>query len=139
MAFPANRNLAMGSEHIIQMLIQAMLALAVFSFLEYSIKTMHAPDVVNRRAKLLCAMGLTLTVMGIWVVMFHRLAGIVMAVVGSIIAVLTMVWLELRGRDVQIEVPDAEEPGASPTAQVDNSSTSETLSENGHIAEEEAG
>jgi fatty acid desaturase len=129
----------MGSEHIIQMLIQAMLALAVFSFLEYSIKTMHAPDVVNRRAKLLCAMGLTLTILGIWVVMFHRMAGILMAVSGSIIAVLTMVWLELRGRDVRIEVHDSEEPGDPPTAPVDSSSTSESLSENGHIAGEEIG
>ncbi|MDQ2731543.1 MAG: hypothetical protein M3Y56_07785 [Armatimonadota bacterium] len=86
------------SEHLMQMAIMAMLALAIFSFLEYSIRTLHAPEVVNRRAKLLCAAGLTLGVLGVWVLMFHPVAGMIMALTGNSVAVLTMVWLELYAR-----------------------------------------
>lgn len=86
------------SEHLMQMAIMAMLALAIFSFLEYSIRTVHAPEVVNRRAKLLCASGLTLGVLGVWVLMFHPLAGMIMAITGNAVAALTMVWLELYAR-----------------------------------------
>ena len=87
-----------GGEHLLTILIQAMLGLAIFSFLEYSIRTVHAPEVVNRRAKLICAAGLTLSVLGMWVLFYHRLAGIIMTLTGAMVAVLAMFWLETTAR-----------------------------------------
>ena len=87
-----------GNEHLIQIVIQALLGLAIFSFLEYSIRTAHAPDVVNRRAKLLCAAGLTLSVLGMWVVMYEPLTGMAMTLTGGLVAVGTMIWLESHAR-----------------------------------------
>ena len=86
----------MPGEHLIEMAIQALLALAVFSFLEYSIRTLHTPQVVNRRAKLVCAAGLTLGVLGVWILLFHRPFGLALALIGNAIAVAAMIWLETQ-------------------------------------------
>ena len=98
-------------EHLIPVMIQALLALAVFSFLEYSIRTLHAPDVINRRAKIICAAGLTLGVLGVWTMMFHRAAGIAMTLAGNLVAVATMVWIDRYGeQEPPVPKPEPAEP-----------------------------
>ena len=89
-----------GNEHLLQIIIQVMLGLAIFSFLEYSIRTANAPAVVNRRAKLICAAGLSLSVIGMVVLMYHAGSGIAMILTGSAASVLSMVWLEARAKAV---------------------------------------
>ena len=87
-----------GNEHLLQIIIQVMLGLALFSFLEYSIRTANAPAVVNRRAKLICAAGLSLSVIGMVVLMYHAESGIAMIITGSAASVLSMMWLEARAK-----------------------------------------
>jgi hypothetical protein len=88
----------MGNEHILQIIIQVLLGLAVYSFMQYSTSTVHAPDVVNRRAKLICAAGLTLGVLGVWLILLEQPLGLALTIIGNFIAVATMIWLETQGR-----------------------------------------
>ena len=88
----------MSNDHLIQLAVQVLIGLAVFSFLQYSVRTAHAKSVVNRRAKVLCAGSLMLAILGIAVVMYYPPVGAALVIVGNTSAVLTMLWLERQTR-----------------------------------------
>ena len=88
----------MDSDHIIQLAVQVLIGLAVFSFLQYSLRTARASNVSNRRARVFCAASMMLAVLGIAVVMFHPAIGAALIIIGNSSAVATMVWLEMKTR-----------------------------------------